>query len=88
MSRLSKRWVETVLSAREREIAFLVGRGLSNKEVARELGLSPGTVKTHLHSIFVKLGERNRSRLAILTQSFAPPDKPKSNLKVISPFGT
>jgi predicted transcriptional regulator len=41
----------------------LVGRGLSNKDVARELGLSPGTVKTHVHNIFLKLGERSRHRL-------------------------
>jgi two-component system nitrate/nitrite response regulator NarL len=57
------------LSPREQEIALLVGRGLSNKDVARELGLSPGTVKIHVHSIFVKLGERSRGRLVILAQS-------------------
>jgi two-component system nitrate/nitrite response regulator NarL len=52
-----------ILSPREREIALLVGRGLSNKDVARELGLSPGTVKIHIHNIFQKLGERSRLRL-------------------------
>ena len=68
MSGLSNEWSK-VLSPREREIFLLVGRGLSNKDVARELGLSPGTVKIHVHSIFVKLGESNRGRLVILAQS-------------------
>ena len=51
------------LTLREREVACLVARGLSNKEVARELGLSSGTVKLHLHSIFQKLGVKNRFSL-------------------------
>jgi DNA-binding NarL/FixJ family response regulator len=54
-----------VLSPREHQIALLVGRGLSNKDVARELGLSPGTVKIHVHSIFQKLGAKSRHRLII-----------------------
>jgi DNA-binding NarL/FixJ family response regulator len=52
-----------MLSPREREVAQLVARGLSNKEVARELGLSDGTVKIHVHSIFQKLGAKSRYRL-------------------------
>jgi DNA-binding NarL/FixJ family response regulator len=48
------------LTPRECEVALLVGRGLSNKEVARELGVSDGTVKLHVHNIFQKLGARNR----------------------------
>jgi DNA-binding NarL/FixJ family response regulator len=55
----SENW-SNILSSREHEIALLVGRGLSNKDVARELGLSPGTVKTHVHNIFNKLGQRGR----------------------------
>ena len=49
-----------VLTPRERQVAFLVTRGLSNKDVARELGLSEGTVKIHLHNVFQKLGAKNR----------------------------
>jgi two-component system, NarL family, nitrate/nitrite response regulator NarL len=52
-----------VLSPRERQIALLVGRGLSNKDVALELGLKPGTVKTHVHTILQKLRIRRRSAL-------------------------
>jgi DNA-binding NarL/FixJ family response regulator len=55
----SENWSK-ILSSREQEIALLVGRGLSNKEVARELGLSPSTVKTHIHHIYNKLGQRGR----------------------------
>jgi DNA-binding NarL/FixJ family response regulator len=55
----SENWSK-ILSSREYEIALLVSRGLSNKDVARELGLSPGTVKTHVHNIFDKLGQRGR----------------------------
>ena len=59
---LGDEWLK-VLSPRQREIATLVARGLSNKEVARELGLSDGTVKIHLHTIFQKLGAKRRHSL-------------------------
>jgi DNA-binding NarL/FixJ family response regulator len=48
------------LTPREYQVALLVGRGLSNKEVGRELGVSDGTVKLHVHNIFQKLDARNR----------------------------
>ena len=54
-----------VLTPRERQVAFLVTRGLSNKDVARELGLSEGTVKIHLHNVFQKLGAKNRYGLVV-----------------------
>jgi DNA-binding CsgD family transcriptional regulator len=50
-----------VLSPREREVAVLVACGLSNKDVARELGLRVGTVKTHLHTIYRKLAVDGRN---------------------------
>jgi DNA-binding CsgD family transcriptional regulator len=53
------------LTAREHEVARLVARGLTNKEVARELGLTVGTVKLHVHNILQKLGERNRYALLL-----------------------
>lgn len=47
---------ERVLTVREREILGLLGRALSTKSIARELALSPGTVKWHLSNIYGKLG--------------------------------
>jgi two-component system nitrate/nitrite response regulator NarL len=54
-----------LLNPRERGVALLIGGELSNKEVARELGLSPGTVKIHVHNIFQKLGVRSRYGLIV-----------------------
>ena len=54
-----------VLTERESQIARLVGEGLSNKEVARQLDVSTGTVKVHLHRIYQKLAIRNRTVLAL-----------------------
>lgn len=51
------------LSEREREVVQLVQRGLSNKGIARELEISPNTVKTHLRSVFDKSGIRTRHGL-------------------------
>lgn len=57
-----------VLSARERAVASLAQRGLRNKEIADELGLTEGTVKVHLHKVFEKLGVRGRTELILLAQ--------------------
>jgi DNA-binding CsgD family transcriptional regulator len=56
------------LSVREREVASLVCRGESNKEVAARLGKSVLTVKTQLQSIYEKLGRVGRGRLISLLQ--------------------
>jgi DNA-binding NarL/FixJ family response regulator len=52
-----------LLSPREREVALLVNRGLSNKEIAHELRVSNGTVKLHVHHIFLKIGAHRRKML-------------------------
>ena len=59
---LGDKWSK-VLSRREREVAVLVARGLSNNDVARELGLRVGTVKAHLHTIYRKLAVDGRNTL-------------------------
>jgi DNA-binding NarL/FixJ family response regulator len=51
------------LSDRQREIAALVCAGHSNKTIARSLGLTEGTIKTHLHAIFVRLRVKDRAGL-------------------------
>jgi len=53
------------LSDREQQVVTLVCDGRSNKEVAAKLGVTEGTVKAHLHSIFVQLGVRSRIELMI-----------------------
>ena len=49
------------LSAREREVLRLVARGLDNTQIAAALGIGPGTVRTHVTTIFGKLGVHKRS---------------------------
>lgn len=53
------------LTPREREILALVGRGLSNHEIAEHLVLSPLTAKTHVSRLFFKLGARDRAQLVV-----------------------
>ncbi len=50
-----------LLTPREREILALVGQGLSNKSVARQLGISVHTVKFHLEALFAKLDATSRA---------------------------
>ncbi|GAA2362686.1 response regulator transcription factor [Streptomyces cuspidosporus] len=54
------------LTQREREVLTLVGRGLSNSELARTLTLSEATVKTHVARIFAKLALRDRAQAVVL----------------------
>ncbi|MFD8784034.1 response regulator [Kitasatospora sp. NPDC059599] len=55
-----------VITGREREILTLVGRGLSNTEIAAELVLSIATVKTYMTRLLAKLDARDRVHLVIL----------------------
>jgi DNA-binding NarL/FixJ family response regulator len=54
-----------VLSQREIDVVSLVARGLANKQVARKLGISESTVKTHVSGILSKLGLPSRTQLAL-----------------------
>ncbi len=53
------------LTARQTEVLPLVAAGFSNKEIARRLNLSPGTVKAHLSAIMREYGVNNRVRLLL-----------------------
>ena len=56
---------ESRITERELQVADGVTRGLRNKEIARELKISEKTVKSHLNSIFLKLGLKGRIALAL-----------------------
>ena len=57
------------LAPRERQIAAHVGRGLRNREIADALAMSEGTVKVYLHTIYQKLGIKNRTELALISHA-------------------
>ena len=50
------------LSPRERAVVLLMGHGLSNKEIARQLQIAPETVKSHAKHAFEKLTVRSRAQ--------------------------
>jgi DNA-binding NarL/FixJ family response regulator len=56
------------LTAREREVAQAVGRGLSNADIGSQLHMSPATVKAHVSRLLVKLNAANRVQVALLVQ--------------------
>lgn len=54
------------LSPREADIALMAAKRMSNKEIAKTLDITEGTVKVHIHNIFLKLGLSDRSALRSL----------------------
>ena len=58
------------LSVREREVLLLAAKGLSSKEVAKQLFISERTVQTHLASIYDKLGSRNKTEALLLALKY------------------
>ena len=74
-------YARSELTPREHQVLDLVEAGMKNREIARELGIRPGTVKIHLKHIFEKTGVRGRYGLALnnirerglLTSTIPPP---------------
>lgn len=58
------------LTPRQRDVLELVVQGKSNKEIARALGLGPGTIKVHLAALFRSLGVTNRAAAAVAGAQF------------------
>ena len=66
---ISKPQLLGALSPRETDILQLIAHGLSNKEIARRLDIGPETVKSHLKSVFTKLGVERRSQAVSRAQT-------------------
>lgn len=64
--------LEATLTNREAEIARYVISGQRNREIAKRLRITPGTVKVHLHNVYRKLGLRGRVELILWAQSNDP----------------
>jgi two-component system nitrate/nitrite response regulator NarP len=77
------------LTPREREIVILLRRGLRNKQIANEMGITEGTVKIYLFRLFHKLDVRNRFELARCgaVDDIAPPQAPVKPAAVPSAEG-
>lgn len=58
-----------LLTRRQLEVIGLIARGMTNKEIGRELGLSPGTVRSHLAAIFDALNVSNRTEASHVARS-------------------
>lgn len=61
---------EASVTEREREVARAVAAGASNKEIARQLGITERTVKAHVGAVLEKLGVRDRLQLAIVVNGY------------------
>lgn len=64
----SRQKVREVLTPREIDIVKMVASGLGNREIGEKLFITEGTVKTHLHSVYEKLGIKGRVQLANYAQ--------------------
>jgi two-component system, NarL family, response regulator LiaR len=64
-ARLMREIASDPLTPREREVLALIGRGMPNKLIARELAVAEKTVKAHVSSILAKLGVTDRTQAAL-----------------------
>jgi two-component system, NarL family, nitrate/nitrite response regulator NarL len=61
------------LSPRQIQVLKCIAVGMSNQEIARSLGITPGTVKLHIHAILRATGTRNRTEVALIAGRFLAP---------------
>lgn len=64
--------LEEQLSARERQVLLRLTRGLSNRQIGRELGIAERTVKVHVGSLFRRLGVADRTSAALWARDHLP----------------
>jgi DNA-binding NarL/FixJ family response regulator len=77
-----------LLSARERQVTQCLASGMTNRDIADSLGLSPHTVKNYLFRIFDKLGVSSRTELLYLAMSNSHPEPENSAGKTNGRFST
>ena len=71
-----KKFLESVqITQREKEVISLIADGLTNKEIAQKLSLSPHTIKSHVHNILEKLTLNTRLQIAIYAHDKSSPSK-------------
>ena len=61
-------WLKRPLSEREMEVLNLIAAGRTNRDIADELVIALSTVKSHTHSIYGKLGVKNRTQAIALAR--------------------
>jgi DNA-binding NarL/FixJ family response regulator len=77
----SQPWGTANLTRREREIVPLIERGLSNKEIARQLSIEIATIKNHVHNILEKMQLRSRGEVGARVRA-GQMSSPRLNLKL------
>jgi two-component system, NarL family, nitrate/nitrite response regulator NarL len=70
LAKSRKQASRTTLAPRERQLIGFVRKGLRNREIAEQLGVTEGTIKVYLHGVFEKLGVSSRTELAIRADEF------------------
>lgn len=60
------------LTERQNTVLACLARGLTNEDIARQLQISIGTTKTHVHTVLTRLGARNRTEAAMLAAAILP----------------
>ncbi len=63
--------VDPELSPRQVEVALGIARGLSNKEIAREMNIAPFTVAVHMRDVSRKMGMKNRTQVGVWVAMYA-----------------
>jgi DNA-binding NarL/FixJ family response regulator len=58
------------LTERELDVLNQLGKGITNKQIARALSISPGTVKTHTLSIYLKLDVKTRTEAVVQAKTY------------------